>query len=73
MTTANRPYLVWDADRGVFIVPFHAPPADAPLPQTFAWQPARWRWIDRPIVAGGLVGIVGCAVLIALLLIGWLS
>jgi len=35
----NRPYLVWDAERGVFIVPFHEPPRDAPPPQTFGWQP----------------------------------
>ena len=67
----NRPYLVWDADRGVFIVPFHAPPADAPAPQTFAWQPTRWRWIDHPAVAGALTGLVAAAVL-TFLAIRWL-
>jgi len=70
MQTANRPYLVWDAERGVFIVPFHAPPRDAPPPQTLAWQPRRLAPVDRAALVGAGMG-AAAALIVGLFVLAW--
>ena len=71
MPTANRPYLIWDADRGVYIIPFRSTPAEGAPPQTLAWHSkSRTLLSMRGWV---LVGFAACWIVAAIFLMGALS